>query len=122
MKMRIACFSLAVFLASAFFSAYAETPGKIITVMNPAGIKPAIKQIPMAKRQDKLEGKTIYIVDTKFPRTRVFVETLAETLRKKYPKTNWILKDKFGGYMDDDPELWSRIKETGHGAVVAVGH
>ena len=31
--------------------------------MNPVGIKPAIKQIPMADRPGKLGGKAIYIVD-----------------------------------------------------------
>ena len=76
----------------------------------------------MAERPNTLDGKTIYIVDTQFPRTREFVETLVETLSEKYPKTDWVLKDKFGGYMDDDPELWADIKENAHGAIVTVGH
>ncbi|MFC1838743.1 hypothetical protein ACFL1N_04120 [Thermodesulfobacteriota bacterium] len=122
MKKRIGYFTLAVFITSAFFSVFAQTPDKKIIVMNPVGIKPAIKQIPMADRPDKLGGKTIYIVNTKFPRTREFVETLAEILQEKYPKTNWVLKDKFGGYMDDDPKLWSEIKEKAAGAIVTVGH
>lgn len=122
MKKQIGCFTLAVFLASASFSVLAQTPDKKITVMNPMGIKPAIKQIPMADRPEKLDGETIYIVDTKFPRTGEFVKTLAKILQEKYPETNWILKDKFGGYMDDDPELWSEIKEKAAGAIVTVGH
>ena len=122
MKKQIGYLVLAVFIASISYSVFAQTPDNKITVMNPVGIKPAIKQIPMADRPDKLDGKTIYIVDTKFPRTREFVETLAEILQEKYPETNWVLKDKFGGYMDDDPELWSEIKEKAAGAIVTVGH
>jgi hypothetical protein len=33
-----------------------------------------------------------------------------------------VFKDKYGGYMDDDPALWAEIKAKGHGMVMAVGH
>jgi len=69
-----------------------------------------------------LDGKTIYIVDSRYPRTREFVEALFRILREKYPKTNWIFKDKYGGYMDDDPTLWDEIKAKGHGMIMTVGH
>jgi len=122
MKKRIGYFVLAVFLGTSSFTVFAQTPNKKITVMNPRGIKPPIRQIPMADRTATLDGKTIYIVDTRFPRTREFVETLVETLAERYPKTDWVLKDKYGGYMDDDPKLWADIKENAHGAIVTVGH
>lgn len=122
MKKQVCFFTLAVLLTSGLFSFFVQAQTEKITVMNPKGIKPAIKQIPMAERPATLDGKTIYIVDSKFPRTRVFVETLAETLRDRYPKTEWILKDKFGGYMDDDPKLWAEIKEKAQGVIMTVGH
>ena len=122
MKKQVCFFTLAVLLASGLFSVFAQAQTKKIIVMNPKGIKPTIKQIPMAERPVNLDGKTIYIVDSKFPRTRVFVETLAETLRDRYPKTSWVLKDKFGSYMDDDPELWKEIKANGDAAIVLLGH
>ena len=122
MKKRIGCFTLALFLSVSFFPVFAQIPEPKITVMNPVGMKPAIRQIPMAERASTLFGKTIYIVDTGFPRTREFVETLATMLTERYPETRWVLKDKFGGYMDDDPKLWAEIKTNGSGAIVAVGH
>lgn len=122
MKIRMGCFILALFLITAFFEVFAQTPMEKIVVMNPIGKKPSIRQIPMAERPATLDGKIIYIVDTKFPRTREFVETLVEILAERYPKTDWVLKDKFGGYMDDDPELWADIKKNAHGAIVTVGH
>jgi hypothetical protein len=93
-----------------------------ITVMNPRGIQPDIRKIPMATRPETLDGKTVYIVDTKYWNTKPFVEALAAGLQEKYPKTTWILREKYAGYMDDDPKLWKEIKEKGAGAIVLLGH
>jgi hypothetical protein len=93
-----------------------------ITVMNPRGIQPEIRKIPMAPRQSTLDGKTIYIVDTKYPNTKPFVLALTDALKAKYPKTTWVLRDKYAGYMDDDPNLWKEIKEKASGAIVLLGH
>ncbi len=104
------------------FAGIARSQDARITVMNPRGILPQIRRIPMAARPATLDGKTIYIVDTRYPRTREFVEALFQVLKEKYPKTNWVLRDKFGGYIDDDPKLWAEIKEKGHGIIMTVGH
>ena len=115
-------------LVGAFFavtlllgSASAADDAKI-TVMNPRGIQPPIRLIPLAPRLDTLDGKTIYLVDIRYQRSRDFVEELHKVLKERFPKTNWVLKDKFGGNMDDDPKLWAEIKEKGHGAIVLLGH
>ena len=100
---------------------FAADGGKI-TVMNPRGVMPEIRKIPMAPRPASLDGKTVYIVDTKYPNTKPFVEELHNALKAKYPETTWVLRDKFGGYMDDDPKMWAEIKEKGDGAIVLVGH
>jgi hypothetical protein len=93
-----------------------------IVVMNPRGIQPEIRKIPMATRPATLDGKTVYIVDTKYPNTKPFVNELFAALKAKYPKTTWILRDKLAGYMDDDPNLWKEIKEKGACAIVLLGH
>ena len=93
-----------------------------IVVMNPRGIMPEIRKIPMAPRPATLEGRTVYIVDTKYPNTKPFVQSLFDALKAKYPKTTWILRDKFAGYMDDDPKLWAEIKEKKACAIVLLGH
>ncbi|MBN2060509.1 MAG: hypothetical protein JW882_08850 [Deltaproteobacteria bacterium] len=102
-------------------SGFAADEDKIV-VMNPRGIQPEIRKIPMAARPATLDGKTVYIVDTKYPNTKPFVEELYAALKSKYPKTTWVLRDKFAGYMDDDPKLWKEIKEKGAGAIVLLGH
>jgi hypothetical protein len=93
-----------------------------ITVMNPRGIQPEIRKIPMAARPATLDGKTVYIVDTKYPNTKPFVNELFAALKAKYPKTTWILRDKLAGYMDDDPNLWKEIQGKGACAIVLLGH
>ena len=93
-----------------------------ITVMNPRGIQPEIRKIPMAPRPATLDGKTVYIVDTKYPNTKPFVNELTAALKAKYPKTTWELRDKIAGYMDDDPNLWKEIKAKGAAAIVLLGH
>jgi hypothetical protein len=121
MNHRAACFAFGVLL-SGLFAGFATAQDAKITVLNPRGIQPQIRRIPMAPRPATLDGKTIYVVDTRYPRTREFVEELFKVLNEKYPKTNWVLRDKFGGYVDDDPKLWAEIKDKGHGMIMAVGH
>ena len=76
----------------------------------------------MAPRLTTLDGKTIYVVDTKYPLTRPFVQEVYNVLKERYPKTNWVFRDKIGSYFDDDPKLWAEIKEKGHAMVMAIGH
>jgi hypothetical protein len=122
MRTKAVCI-LAVILVAAFASSsgWAADEGKIV-VMNPRGIQPDIRKIPMAARPATLDGKTVYIVDTKYPNTKPFVNELFAALQAKYPKTTWILRDKIAGYMDDDPNLWKEIKGKGACAIVLLGH
>ena len=122
MKKRSGLIVLVMCILVGFFAEIALAQHPKITVINPRGIKPPIRQIPMADRPKTLDGKTIYLVDSRFPRTRTFVEELFRILKENYPKTNWVLEDKYGGYMDDDPELWAEIKEKGHGMIMTIGH
>ena len=122
MRSRAVWLLLTVIVASfAAWQALAADDAKI-TVMNPRGLQPEIRKIPMAVRPATLDGKTVYIVDTKYPNTKPFVLELLAALKAKYPKTTWVLRDKFAGYMDDDPNLWKEIKEKGAGAIVLLGH
>jgi len=94
----------------------------MVTVINPCGQTPVIHQKPMAKRLNSLEGKTIYVVDARWPYTHPFVAELAKVMAGKFPATKFVLKNKAGAYMEDDSALWSEIQERGHAAIIAVGH
>ena len=110
---------LTVILASGSIPAADQTK---ITVVNPRGIQPPIRLIPMAPRPESLEGKTVYIIDTKYPLTAEFAGELPKVLAETYPKTNWVLKKKIGSYFDDDPKLWEETKEKAAGVIMIVGH
>jgi hypothetical protein len=121
MKIRTVCLCIVLIASFAAAHAWAADQEKIV-VMNPRGIQPEIRKIPMAKRLATLDGKTVYIVDTKYPNTKPFVQALVDALKAKYPKTTWELREKLGGYMDDDPNLWKEIKEKGAASIVLLGH
>ncbi len=122
MRGKTGWFALAAWVMSVLIVGSSSAQEAKITVMNPRGIQPEIRKIPMAPRQATLDGKTIYIVDTKYPNTKPFVNELLAALKAKYPKTTWMIRDKAAGYMDDDPALWKEVKEKGAGAIVLLGH
>ncbi len=110
-----------LFVVPLFFGTSTAQEPKII-VLNPLGQPPAIARVPMASRIDSLDGKTIYIVDIGFTDTHQLFTEMQKLLSAKYPKTTWVVKTKIGTYFDDDPKLWSEIKEKGHGMIMGVGH
>jgi hypothetical protein len=93
-----------------------------IVVFDPRGTPSPITLVPMAKRLDTLDGKTIYVVDIMYPYTQVFVSEVAKILQEKYPKTTWVYRQKYGTYMNDDPDTWNLIQAKAQGMVIAVGH
>ena len=119
---RIGWFSLVLlFLLSLQVTASRAGQDEKITVYNPRGIQPPIRLIPMPER-GSIEGKTVYIVDTKYPNTKPFFNELGKILKERYPDTNWVMKEKIGMYMDDDPNLWAEIKEKAQGMIMVIGH
>jgi hypothetical protein len=93
-----------------------------VAVVSPRGQLPPIQIVPMAPRLDSLDGKTIYVVNIRWPYTRPFAEELQRGLSERYPKTKFILRDKAGPYGEGDPMLWAEIKNQGHGMILSVGH
>jgi hypothetical protein len=112
----------AVFFAVPLFFGIAPAQESKITVLNPIGQPPAIARVPMAPRIDNLDGKTIYIVDIGFTDTHQLFLEMQSLLSQRYPKTTWVVRTKVGTYFDDDPKLWSEIKEKGQGMIMGVGH
>lgn len=122
MRKKSICIPVVILILAFVLSFALGADEEKIVVMNPRGIKPEIRKIPMATRATTLDGETVYIVDTKYPNTKPFVNELLAALKEKYPKTTWVLREKFAGYMDDDPNLWKEIKNKGVGAIVLLGH
>lgn len=94
----------------------------MITVVSPRGYLSPTNQTAMANRLDSLDGKTVYIVDVRWPYTHQFSEELFHELSERFPKTNFMLRDKTGAYGEDDPRLWAEIQEKGDAMIMAMGH
>ena len=93
-----------------------------LTALNPRGIPPPITLIPMAKRLDSLDGKTVYLVSDGFPGADHFLAQVAAWFQKNKPSVTTVYRLKAGGFADDDPKLNAEIKEKGQAVIMAIGH
>ena len=96
--------------------------GKKIRVMNPVGYPPQITQLGMAPRLDRLEGKTVYLVDCRFDDGDLLMGQMQTWFAKHMPSVKTVLRSKAGVYTEDDPELFGEIKAKGDALVLGVGH
>ncbi len=94
-----------------------------------AGLKPPAPMgsptssgFPNARRLDTLENKTIYLVDTGFGGSYLFMQQLQKWFSQNMPSVKTIRKRKPGGvFMDDNPVLWEEIQAKGDAVVLGVG-
>jgi hypothetical protein len=101
--------------------AAAAGTGKI-EALNPKGIPPPIKLVPMAKRLDSLDGKTIFLVSDGFPGADHFLAQVAKWFKTNMPSVNTHYRLKAGAFADDDPALNAEIKAKGNAVIMAIGH
>ena len=92
------------------------------TVLNPQGHRAPIQRTHLTPRLDSLDGKTIYIVDMRWPYTEQFTIELRDILARRYPEAGFIRKEKAGPYGEADSELWEEIKNKGDGMIISTGH
>jgi hypothetical protein len=95
--------------------------GKIVA-LNPKGNPPPIQLVPMAKRLDTLDGKTIYLVSDGFPGADHFLNQVAAWFQKNMSSVQTVYRLKAGAFADDDPKLNAEIKANGNAVIMAIGH
>jgi len=93
-----------------------------ITVHNPMGHPPAITEKQLAPRLEALDGKVIYLIDSRFDDSIELLKQLAAWFEEKMPSVTTRLVSLKGTYGRDDPELWAEIKANGDAAIIGVGH
>jgi len=96
--------------------------GSPLEVLNPRGLPPPITLIPMAKRLDTLDGKTVYLVSDGFPGADAFLNQVSIWFKKNMPSVKTVYRLKAGGFADDDPKLNAEIKANGQAVIMAIGH
>ncbi len=90
-------------------------------VNQPRDTAEALGMLKMAPRLDRLDGKTVYLVDTGFAGSPEFMEELHEWFTCNKPAIKTVLVHKKTSMFTDDPELWAEIKENGDAVVFGVG-
>jgi hypothetical protein len=93
-----------------------------IKVMNPMGYPPEIVPLGMAPRLDTLDGKTVYLVDTRFDDGDRLLRQMEAWFAEQMPQVNTVFVSKRGVYTEDDPQLFQEIKEKGDAMIMTVGH
>ena len=95
-----------------------------ITVLNPACSSTMVERVPLASRNfSSLEGKTIYLVDIGWggPKAGYDVfEVMQDWFTENISSAKTVLVKKKGGYMEDDPELWQKIKAEGDACIIGL--
>jgi hypothetical protein len=122
-KKQISWSFIGAFLVSSLFVAFTSQAEEAkIAVLNPRGQPPPIKGIPLAPRLDTLAGKTVYIIDVRFPGTEILFDEMQKWFAANMPELKTVIRQKKGDYFENDPELWAEIKEKGHAVIMGVGH
>lgn len=93
-----------------------------IVVLDPTGYPPAVSEKQLAPRLEALDGKTIYLIDSRFDDSLELLKQVAIWFEAKMPSVTVRLVSLKGTYGRDDPELWADIKANGHAAILGVGH
>lgn len=94
----------------------------MLTVHNPMGYPPPIHRKQPAPRPGTLEGKTVYLVDTRFDDGVELLRQVQAWFERKMPGVKTKLVQMASYYGKDDPALWSEIRDHGHAAIIGVGH
>ena len=93
-----------------------------VSVLNPVGYPPKISRKQPAPRQSSLDGKTIYLIDSRFDDSVELLKQVQAWFARRMPGVTTKLVKMASYYGKDDPELWNEIKTQGHGAIIGVGH
>jgi hypothetical protein len=90
-------------------------------VNQPRDTAEALGALKMAPRLDKLEGKTVYLVDTGFAGGADFMAEVQDWFTRNQPSVKTELRHKKSSMFTDEPELWAEIKKNGDAVVFGVG-
>ncbi|MBN9410548.1 MAG: hypothetical protein J0H69_15475 [Burkholderiales bacterium] len=94
----------------------------LLTVHNPVGYAPKIRRKQPAPRPASLDGKTVYLIDSKFDDSVELLKQVQAWFARKMPGVRVELRQMASYYAKDDPVLWSEIRDKGHAAIIGVGH
>jgi hypothetical protein len=96
--------------------------GTKLTVFHPMGYPPKVSAKAMAPRLDRLEGKTVYLVDARFDDSEILLRQMQAWFAERMPSVTTEFVQLSSVYTRDDPATWAEIKAHGDAAIIGVGH
>lgn len=90
-------------------------------VVNPRGSIPPIKLLPLVSRVPDLNGKVLYIVNTRKPHAEETLLAVASSVKERFPRAEIKYIMKKTSYRDDEPELWKEVADNADAAIVGPG-
>lgn len=97
-------------------------PDALLNVHNPMGYPPKVLRKQPAPRLSSLDGKTVYLIDSRFDDSVELLRQVQAWFAQRMPGVTTKLVQMASYYGKDDPDLWAEIREKGHGAIIGVGH
>ncbi|EUB99060.1 hypothetical protein PMI07_005341 [Rhizobium sp. CF080] len=94
----------------------------LVTVHNPMGYPPKVSRKQPADRPTSLDGKVIYLVDSRFDDSVELLKEVEAWFARNMPSVEVRIRQLANMYSKDDPTLWQEIKASGHAAIIGVGH
>lgn len=93
-----------------------------VSALTPTGTPPVVLGKEPAPRPGTLEGKTVYLVDSRFDDSLELLKQIAAWFAAQMPSVRIEIRQLASTYAKDDPKLWEEIREKGHAAIIGVGH
>jgi hypothetical protein len=94
----------------------------LCTVLDPRGQPTTmIQPLPLASRLDKIQDKTIYLIDVGFGGGWEFLEEMVAWFSKNLPGVKTVLQHKKGIMFVDEPEMWAELKQKADAVIFGVG-
>lgn len=93
-----------------------------LVVHNPLGYPPAVTRKTPAPRLDGLDGRTIFLIDSRFDDSTRLLEQVRIWFAENMPGVRVLLVPMSGYYGRDDPELWARARDEADAVIFGVGH
>jgi hypothetical protein len=81
-------------------------------ILDPVGFDSEVAAKPLAKRLDKLGGKTVGILDIGFPNGNVFLDRVEQVLKDRYGVTQFVRRAKPSPARTVDDEVRKELLEA----------
>jgi hypothetical protein len=93
----------------------------LFTALNPRGIKPEVKEVPMGPRVGDLTDKVVYCISQYVGGSDIFLQKVAEALPQYAPGVRAEYRRKPASYLSDDPELWDEVAKQADAFIYGCG-